>query len=85
MVGFTGSRNLAQSYFSLVSRVVAGFAGQPLAVGLGLAVLFSVVLLPATAGGQPDGSTMESQSYRPGVIRIPSDEDEEELDEEDAS
>jgi hypothetical protein len=33
MVGFTGSRNLAQSYFPLVSRVVAGFAGQPLAVG----------------------------------------------------
>jgi hypothetical protein len=33
MVGFTGSRNLAQSYFPLVSRVVAGFAGQQLAVG----------------------------------------------------
>lgn len=33
MVGFTGSRHLAQSHFPLVARVVAGFAGQGCAVG----------------------------------------------------
>ncbi len=33
VVGFSGSRHLAQSHFSLVSRVVAGFSGHSLAVG----------------------------------------------------
>ena len=33
MVGFCGSRSLSRSFWPLVSRVVAGFAGQPCAVG----------------------------------------------------